>query len=67
VEELSRSSVPLRTLVDADPRTPSVADAELRPAASAEAEAEIFWGVREASRGNALRTLEAIYSLAAGG
>jgi hypothetical protein len=66
-DELSRSSLPLRTLVDADPRTPSVADAELRPAASVEAAAGIFGGVREAARGNALRTLEALYSLAGGG
>jgi hypothetical protein len=66
-DALSRGSLPLRTLVDADPRTPSVADAELRPAASVEAAAGIFGGVREAARGNALRTLEAVYSLAAGG
>jgi hypothetical protein len=66
VEELSRSSVPLREIVDADPRTPSVADAVLRPARSAEAAVGIFGGLREASRGNALRTLEAVYSLSGG-
>jgi hypothetical protein len=64
--DLLRSTVPLRTLIDNDPQTPQVQDAVLRPASSAAGAAGVYGGVIEASEGAALRTREALFSLATG-
>jgi len=62
---LSRSTAPLRTVVDTNPRTPHLTRASLRPASSARAASGAYDAVREASEGAALRTAEAVFSLAA--
>jgi hypothetical protein len=64
--ELARSSAPLRTVVDASPLTPRLDPRMLRAAESAEAADDPYRGVSEASRGAALNTAEALYSLAHG-
>ncbi len=64
--ELAGNSVPLRTIVDSDPRTPRPNRETLRPAASASAAADAGDAVLEASRGTALRTAQAALSLATG-
>jgi hypothetical protein len=60
--QLQRSTAPLRTIVDS--RTPPVMQELLRPASSAPAAAEAYEAVLEASEGAALRTREALISLA---
>jgi len=64
--ELARSTVPLRTVVDANARTPPLTGESLRPARSASASAGAYGAVLEASEGAALRTAGAVFSLAAG-
>ena len=64
--ELAGSSVPLRTIVDSDPRTPRPNRDTLRPAESAPTAVDSSAAVLEASRGTALRTAQAALSLAAG-
>jgi hypothetical protein len=66
LQELARSSAPLRTLVDTNPRTPQVTTAMLRPAESAAAADNPYYGVLEAAEGSALCTAGALYSLATG-
>jgi hypothetical protein len=66
LEELAGNSVPLRTIVDSDPRTPRPNRETLKPAASAPAAADAGDAVLEASRGTALRTAQAALSLATG-
>jgi hypothetical protein len=66
LEDLARSSAPLRTLVDTNPRTPQVNAARLRAADSATAADNPYYGVSEAAQGSALSTAEALYSLATG-
>jgi hypothetical protein len=63
--ELSRSTAPLRTVVDSNPQTPRVTAASVRPAASAAAAPDAEAAVREASVGAAQRTAQALLSLAA--
>ncbi len=63
VDDLGRSSRPLRTLVDGDPRTPRTFGD--RPASSAAAAAGVYGGVRDAATATALATQEALLSLAA--
>jgi len=62
--ELSRSTAPLRTVVDTNPQTPRVSEATVRPAATAPAALDAATAVREASAGTALRTAQAVLSLA---
>lgn len=64
--ELARSTAPLRTVVDSDPRTPQVSLSSLRPADGAAAAESPYLGVREASEGAGLRAAEALFSLATG-
>lgn len=64
--ELARSSVPLRTIVDTNPRSPRPVGETLRPAESAATASASKAAVREASEGTALRTAEALVSLAVG-
>ena len=66
LEELAGNSVPLRTIVDSDPRTPRPNRETLKPAASAAAAVDAGDAVLEASRGTALRTAQAALSLAIG-
>jgi hypothetical protein len=61
--QLARSTAPLRTIVDA--RTPPLTREKLRPASTAAAASGAYDAVLEASEGAALRTREALYSLAA--
>jgi hypothetical protein len=62
LDQLRRSTAPLRTIVDS--RTPPVMQEMLRPAISAPAARSAYDAVREASEGAALRTREALLSLA---
>jgi hypothetical protein len=64
--ELARSTAPLRTIVDTNPRTPQVSWPTLRPAGTAVAAGSAFDAVAEASQGAALRTAEAVVSVATG-
>jgi hypothetical protein len=64
--DLARSTAPLRTIVDTNPRTPQLSWATLRPASTAVAVGSAFDAVAEASQGAALRTAEAVVSLATG-
>jgi hypothetical protein len=64
--QLARSTAPLRTVVDTNPRTPQLTLESLTPAGSATARFTANAAVREASEGAALRTAEAVVSLAAG-
>jgi hypothetical protein len=61
--QLSRSTAPLRTIVDG--RTPPLGREDLRPATTAAAASSAYDAVREASEGAAQRTREALFSLAA--
>ena len=63
--QLARSTAPLRTVVDTNARTPQVTRETLRPATSAAAASGAYDAVLEASEGAALRTAEAVVSLAA--
>jgi hypothetical protein len=64
--QLARSTAPLRTVVDTNPRTPQVTRASLTAAASARAAFNAYDVVLEASEGAGLRTAETVASLAAG-
>ena len=61
--ELSRSTAPLRTIIDTNERTPKLASA-LRPARTAGSVPGAIEAVREASDGAGLRTAQAVLSLA---
>jgi hypothetical protein len=63
--QLARSTAPLRTVVDTNARTPQVTRETLRPATSAGAASGAYDAMLEASEGAALRTAEAVVSLAA--
>jgi hypothetical protein len=63
--QLARSSAPLRTVVDTNPRTPQLTREVLTPAPSVAAP-RAYDAVREASDGAGLRTAQAVVSLAAG-
>jgi hypothetical protein len=63
---LARGSAPLRTVVDGNPETPRITPETLRPASKAVAGTSSTMAVLEAARGNALRTAEAVASIAAG-
>jgi hypothetical protein len=65
LEALAASGLPLRALVDNDPRTPKVYRAPLRPATSAAGARGVDGGVSEAARNTALSTAEAVWSLRA--
>ncbi len=67
LSDLARSTVPLRTLVDGNPATPRIQGDELRVASSALAGMDSTAAVLEAAQGSALRTAEAVISVAAGG
>jgi hypothetical protein len=62
--QLSRSSAPLRTIVDTDSTTPKLTGASLTPATSAQAASGAYQAVLEASEGAGLRTAQAVVSLA---
>jgi hypothetical protein len=62
--QLARSTAPLRTVIDGDPRTPQITRESLMPASSAASAPGSYSAVREASQGAGLRTAEAILSLA---
>jgi hypothetical protein len=64
--ELAQSSLPLRMLVDGNPRTPRVELSTLRAAEAALGTDEPLVSVSEAAAGSALSTAEALYSLAMG-
>jgi hypothetical protein len=66
LNELAGNSVPLRTIIDSDPRTPRPNRSTLRPAESAAAAVGSSEAVLEASRGTAMRTAQAALSLASG-
>jgi hypothetical protein len=61
--QLSRSTAPLRTVIDANPGTPQLTGASLTPADSAFAAVGAHDAVVEASEGAALRIKEAVVSL----
>jgi hypothetical protein len=63
---LTRSTAPLRTVVDTDTRTPQLTLETLTPARSAPAASDSNAAVLAASEGAALRTAEAVVSLATG-
>jgi hypothetical protein len=62
---LAASTAPLRTVVDTNPGTPEITQASLMPAPNAFSASGAHDAVAEASRGAALRTAEALVSLAA--
>jgi hypothetical protein len=62
--ELAGSTAPLRTIVDTNPRTPQLSWEVLRAADTAAAAGGAYDAVAEASEGAALRTAEAVVSLA---
>jgi hypothetical protein len=62
--ELARSTAPLRTVVDTSPRSPQISWQTLRPASTAFAAGNAYDAVDQASQGSALRTAEAVVSLA---
>jgi hypothetical protein len=62
--QLARSTAPLRTVVDTNPVTPQLTPALLRAATSASAAPGAYDAVTEASEGAALRTAQAVASLA---
>jgi hypothetical protein len=64
--DLARSTAALRTIVDTNPRTPQLSWASLRPAGRAMQAGNAYGAVAEASEGAALRTAEAVVSLATG-
>jgi hypothetical protein len=63
---LAQSSLPLRALVDSDPRTPRLSLDSLTAAPSARAIPGAFDAVSKASEGAGLRTAQAVFSLVAG-
>jgi len=63
--ELASSTAPLRAIVDADPMTPQIESVRLPPAESARAALGAAEAARVAAQGTALRTAEAVVSLAA--
>jgi hypothetical protein len=66
LDELARSSAPLRTVVDSHRATPRVTVEKLRAADSADGADRPYLSVGEAAEGAALCTAEALYSLAVG-
>jgi hypothetical protein len=64
--DLARSTAPLRTIVDANPRTPRIREATLQAADSADAGDLPYAGVAEAAAGAAMSTAGALYTLATG-
>jgi hypothetical protein len=66
LDELALSAAPLRTIVDANRRTPRVSLDTLRPADSVTAADGPLIGVDDAAAGSALSMAEALYSLATG-
>jgi hypothetical protein len=66
LQQLARSTAPLRTVVDTNSATPQLTGASLRPASSAASAPGAYGAVLEASEGSALRTAEALVSLATG-
>jgi hypothetical protein len=64
LQQLARSTAPLRTVVDTSRATPKLTGASLRPADSAASAPGAYDAVLEASEGFALRTAEALVSLA---
>jgi hypothetical protein len=64
--QLARSTAPLRTVVDTNPRTPQLTRESLTPASTAPAAPAANAAVLDASEGAALRTAEAVVSLATG-
>jgi hypothetical protein len=66
IAALAAGAAPLRTVVDTDPRTPRITSQALRPASSAMAGTSSTEAVLAASRTSALRTVEAVASVAAG-
>ena len=62
--QLARSTAPLRTVIDTDPRTPQLTPDVLRAATTAAAATGAYDAVLEASEGAALRTAQAVASLA---
>jgi hypothetical protein len=64
--QLARSTAPLRTVIDADPRTPQITRESLTAASAAASAAGAYGAVNRASEGSALRTAEALVSLATG-
>ncbi|MDQ3997994.1 MAG: hypothetical protein M3303_13375 [Gemmatimonadota bacterium] len=66
IMQLARTFAPLRTVVDSNPRTPDLTLEPVRPARTAAVGDGAHDAVREASEGAALRTAEAVYSVAAG-
>lgn len=64
--ELSRSTAPLRTVVDTNGRTPNLSWSTLRAASTAVAADNAYGAVSEAAQGAGLRTAEAVVSLATG-
>jgi hypothetical protein len=63
--QLARSTAPLRTIVDTNPRTPQLSGEVLTPAGSARAAFNAYGAVAEASEGAGLRTAQAVASLRA--
>jgi hypothetical protein len=63
---LARSTAPLRTVIDTNPRTPQLTGDSLTPASTAQAALSAYDAVREASEGAGLRTAEAVVSVAVG-
>jgi hypothetical protein len=64
--ELARSTAALRTIVDTNPRRPQLSWQTLRPATTAVSAEAAYDAVNQASRGSAVRTAEAVVSLATG-
>jgi hypothetical protein len=64
--ELARSTAALRTIVDTNPRSPKLSWQTLRPATTAVSAEAAYDAVNQASRGSAVRTAEAVVSLATG-
>jgi hypothetical protein len=64
--QLARSTAPLRTIVDTNPRTPHLTQASLTPAGTARAAPHAYGAVMAASEGTARRTAEWCYCLATG-
>jgi hypothetical protein len=62
ISDLARSSLPLRTVIDGDPRTPRhFGD---RPAGAAASAPGVYGGAEDAARATAIATQEALISLA---
>ena len=66
IAQLARSSAPLRTVVDTNPRTPQITRESLQPAVAAGAASGAYDAALQASAGTALRTAQAAISLATG-